>query len=1608
MRTLLKIICMVYISIFSNHVFAMNAVEGADLAHPLFPSDNWWNLDIRTWPVDPNSASFISFINNGSTRRLHPDFGGNSGVGNGIYGIPYAVISGATANDLQAVTFQYSDESDGVDLATGQGIPFYPIPPEAITQPHWIEGGDPGNIDLRSSYDRHLLIVDKDKNYLYELYNVFYDASLGKWQAGSGAFFNMNTNNRRPDGWTSADAAGLAILPGLVRYDEAYNAAVPEINHAFRVTVRATNGYVYPASHKAGSGSGALPMGARLRLKSSVDVTQRTSDPNAQKIFRAMQKYGLIVADNGSDMFITGTYDVRWNNDILNPAFSSLTANDFEVIQLGYNPPPATYPLTVNKAGTCNTALVTSNPAGINCGADCNESYAPNSSVTLKAGAVSGCTFAGWSGDCSGTASTCAVTMSAAKTVTATYNKINKTLIVVKAGTGSGTVTSTPAGINCGSDCNEDYAPNTKVTLKAAVVSGSLFSGWNGGGCSGTAASCTITITANTTVTATFSKPIPDFVVTAMTLTPPVPTARATFSVAVTVKNQGTLAGNAGYLEVWENQPTAQTCGAEGNAWVNVGTLAVGQSKTITLSNLRSGAAGNKTARAFINSWCETAESNSTNNQLTKPYTVTSLPLAPVLKTAVPSTGQVVLTWGVGAGATSYDVYQGTTAGGEGTTPVKTGITGTTATLTGLTNGTTYFFKVGARNAYGTSSLSNELSTSVVNPSTNYLVAYNSGPSGTLGLVNNWIQEFWGNVPTNMAVPAPGRSGSQALEVIFGAANGWNGVGFAHRIDWNNIYPLFLNQFRTVEFDIYFAADSVGEDNLNFILEDAGHADTPSITSLIPGWSGMSAGQKHGNWFHIVVDLTKIHPKVSQYPLFSRWLLFNNAEGSVSKPHYYLSNVQLGWFNDTTSPVLTFGSASLNLTYDKLALTWTTDEPTIQKVDFGTTSSYGKTLVGGITDWDYTLSHTANLTGLTPGTTVYYKITASDHQYLPGVVANTSTYTGSYVLPSIPNAVPVISNLAVSKFDSVTATLTWATDRPCTETITYKKTGGATLTRNLSDFSASRTFMLDLLEPSTSYAVSIVATDAFNKTSVPATINVTTSVNSTADVTVTIDPNTKRSISPWIYGLNFYGQINNAPAHLTLDRAGGNRWTAYNWENNASNAGNDWNYSSDDYLGGGNTPAEAIRTLIAANQSLNMASLMTVQLQGYVAADKAGPVDINDPNHFANRFKQVMYKKGSAFTPTPSTTDAFVYMDEFLSVLRGKFTEDIFSSTTTPTFISLDNEPELWGDTHKEIQTGVIDAEAYIQKTIQLSKAIKDIAPNAQIFGPAHYGFNGIVNWQNTMGDATGTYWFTDKYLQELKVASTAYGKRLVDVYDLHWYPEATGDGARIVGLDGSTLTDNQVQAIVQSPRSLWDSTYTETSWISNWFGGPINLLGRIQSKIDADWPGTKIAITEYLNGGQNHIAGTLAQADNLGIFGNQGVFAATLWPQGNGCPFIYGGFRMFRGFDGANANFGDISLKATSSNIQNVSAYISLDSQISGRVVITAINRSKTFQEVSFNGQLLKGTAYVYRITDTTAQVQKTDSQPIAPVFVGQVPVNTSSWVMLLPPLSVSTVEVR
>ena len=285
----------------------MSTGQGASLNGFLpFPSDNLWNKDISASPVDPNSANILNFI--GNSIGLHPDFG--SGLYNGSsMGIPYSVVDGSQS--LIPINYNaYGSESDPGPM---------PIPLTAS-----IEGyPNPG------SGDRHVLVLDSANCFLYELYSSYPQTS--QWNAGSGAVWDLLSDQQRPYTWTSADAAGLPIFPGLIRYDEV---AARSIKHAVRFTVQSSSaGFVPPASHWASNSSNqyAPPMGMRLRLKSSFDVSSYSTAN--QVILNALKKYGLIVADNGSSMYLSGAPDDRWDNsDLHNLGY--VHTSDFEVIQM--------------------------------------------------------------------------------------------------------------------------------------------------------------------------------------------------------------------------------------------------------------------------------------------------------------------------------------------------------------------------------------------------------------------------------------------------------------------------------------------------------------------------------------------------------------------------------------------------------------------------------------------------------------------------------------------------------------------------------------------------------------------------------------------------------------------------------------------------------------------------------------------------------------------------------------------------------------------------------------------------------------------------------------------------------------------------------------------------------------------------------------------------------------------------------------------------------------------------------------------------------------------------------------------------------------------------
>lgn len=336
---------------------------GADLnGYVPFPADNAWNQDISGLPVAANSASIISFI--GATAGLKGDFG-TVWEGSPI-GIPYVVVSGGQAQ-VPIVYTDYGDESDPQPM---------PIPPTAP-----IEGG------VASDGDRHVLVLDRDNCLLYELGRGF-PQSGGSWEAGCGTVWDLRSNALRPWGWTSADAAGLPIFPGLVRYDEVASGA---IHHALRFTVPVTRrAYIAPATHWASSDTSASapPMGLRVRLKAAKDLSG--FPPRMRVILEALKRYGMILADNGSRWYISGTHDMRWDDDEIH-ALGAIKGSDFEVVDTG--------PVhTSQPTGSAPTiASLTATPATVSAGGTATLSWSASQAtrffVTPGAGLVRGTTL---------------------------------------------------------------------------------------------------------------------------------------------------------------------------------------------------------------------------------------------------------------------------------------------------------------------------------------------------------------------------------------------------------------------------------------------------------------------------------------------------------------------------------------------------------------------------------------------------------------------------------------------------------------------------------------------------------------------------------------------------------------------------------------------------------------------------------------------------------------------------------------------------------------------------------------------------------------------------------------------------------------------------------------------------------------------------------------------------------------------------------------------------------------------------------------------------------------------------------------------------------------
>jgi hypothetical protein len=457
-----------------------------------------------------------------------------------------------------------------------------------------------------------------------------------------------------------------------------------------------------------------------------------------------------------------------------------------------------------------------------------------------------------------------------------------------------------------------------------------------------------------------------------------------------------------------------------------------------------------------------------------------------------------------------------------------------------------------------------------------------------------------------------------------------------------------------------------------------------------------------------------------------------------------------------------------------------------------------------------------------------------------------------------------------------------------------------------------------------------------------------------------VDGSKRSPISPFVYGIN-HPDWEKQGWIPTLTRAGGNRLTAYNWETNASNAGSDWHHQNDNLMGS-DVPGEPIRKGVAAAHERGASCVVTIPIIGRVAADKNGGGDVQQtPDYLNKRFLVSLPRKEGPFAETPDLTDGKVYQDEFVAWLEKKFPKAREDARRT-IFYALDNEPDLWSHTHARIHPDKVRFDELARLNVEYATMVKRVASKALVFGFVSYGWHGFTTLQDAP-DRNGRD-FTEFYLQEMSAAEKKAGRRLVDVLDIHWYPEARGGNRRVTDDDSSPEV---AKARIQSSRSLWDPSYKESSWVANAAGGAIRLMPRMREKIEKHYPGTKLAVTEYYFGGGDHISGALAQADVLGIFGREGVFAATLWHLGRTKdPFIHAAFAMFRNFDGAGGTFGDTGLAVSGGDPARASLYASVDEK--KRVVLVALNKTEASLPVRID---LKGlpspkSASIYRLTSS------------------------------------------
>jgi len=466
----------------------------------------------------------------------------------------------------------------------------------------------------------------------------------------------------------------------------------------------------------------------------------------------------------------------------------------------------------------------------------------------------------------------------------------------------------------------------------------------------------------------------------------------------------------------------------------------------------------------------------------------------------------------------------------------------------------------------------------------------------------------------------------------------------------------------------------------------------------------------------------------------------------------------------------------------------------------------------------------------------------------------------------------------------------------------------------------------------------------------------------------------KKSVSPYIFGINDAGYLEDVTVNAV--RQGGNRYSAYNWENNYSNAGSDWLNNSDTFLVNGfdaelaaKPGAPALHLSDDAVKNNVPYKTATIPMAGYVVADADGPVE-KDEAAPSKRWKEVKATKGSEFSLTPDTTDDYVYMDEYVNYLV-----QTLGDSTTNTGINgynLDNEPGLWNSTHSLMHTEKTTYKEMVEKSTAYAKAIKSIDPNADVLGLALFGVYAYHNLVDAPDLDSNYDWFISYYLDQMAKAEKAEGMRLIDAIDVHYYSEAQGDH-RVT--EGNATTDKDIAARLQAPRSLYEDGYKEKSWITDALSQYMPILPTLNKSIDTYYPETKLAITEYNFGGGNHVSGAIAQADALGAFAENDVYLATLWPLANDIPYQLSAIDLYTNYDGLGSAFGDTLVSAKTDDAALATAYASINGSDDSKVTMVLSNKDMNNAEDAV--VTLSGTdkeyksAVVYGITGEKSKIQ-------------------------------------